>query len=140
MIFPPMVLTALMQDEGFCAKPYKDTEGKTTLGYGRNLDDNPLTITEAKALLYNDVTRTVADLDRMIPWWRNLNEVRQSVLVNMAFNMGALKLIGFRKMIAALQAGDYATAAKEALDSKWAKQVGHRAVRLAEELRTGEIA
>jgi lysozyme len=49
----------------------------------------------------------------------------------MALNLGWPRLSAFRNMLAALQAMDYATAAREALDSKWAKQVGARAERIA---------
>lgn len=140
MIFPFIVIEALMKDEGFRARPYKDTMGKTTVGYGRNLDDNPLTIPEAKALLLNDVTRTVAAMDARMPWYRTLNDVRKAVLINMAFNLGVLGLLTFRKMIAAIQRGDFVEAAREMRSSKWYQQVGHRAERLAKEMETGEQA
>jgi hypothetical protein len=56
--------------------------------------------------------------------------------LNMTFNLGD-RLLGFRKALAAVQAGDWSTAAAEMLDSQWAAQVGPRAQRLAEAMRTG---
>jgi len=55
----------------------------------------------------------------------------------MAYNLGIAGLNKFRKMWAAIDVADYATAAEEMLDSKWAKQVGVRAIRLSRRMRTG---
>ena len=73
-----------------------------------------------------------------MPWARALSPERQAVLVNMAFNLGIAGLLAFKRMLAACERGEYAAAAREMLDSVWAKQVGARAVRLAEQMRTGE--
>ncbi len=127
----------LRRDEGLRLKPYRDTVGKMTLGVGRNLDDVGITAEEADYLLENDIGRAMADLDRNLPWWRGLSEARQRALVNMAFNLGLPRLLGFKGMLAALQAGDYAAAAREAIDSKWAKQIGARAQRIAMMLAEG---
>jgi lysozyme len=53
----------------------------------------------------------------------------------MCFNMGEGNLKKFKNMIAAIEALDMDQAAEEALDSRWAQQVGQRANRLAEKLR-----
>lgn len=137
MNWPPFVVIALMADEGFRSRPYKDSVGKITIGYGRNLDDNPLTIQEAEYLLVSDIDRASAQLDARLPWWRTLDDVRQSVVLNMCFNMGILRLLGFRRTLTSIQNGDFETAAREMLDSRWAQQVGHRAQRLAQEMKTG---
>jgi len=55
----------------------------------------------------------------------------------MAFNLGVAGLLGFKKMIVALKNGNYQLAAKECLDSRYAKEVGARAKRVAETIRTG---
>ncbi|MFQ5421037.1 MAG: hypothetical protein ACE5EY_11830, partial [Anaerolineae bacterium] len=57
--------------------------------------------------------------------------------INMAFNLGRTRLARFGKMWAAIHIGDYALAAEEMLDSRWARQVGERAHRLAEMMRDG---
>ncbi len=127
----------LRRDEGLRLKPYRDTGGRLTLGVGRNLDDVGITAEEADYLLENDVGRALAGLDRALPWWRGLSARRQRALVNMAFNLGLPRLLGFSAMLAALRAGDYPAAAREALDSRWAGQVGARAARVAAMLREG---
>lgn len=118
--------------------PYTDTVGKLTLGYGRNLEDVGLSQTEADFLLDNDIDERVRALASLFPWFVTLDEVRQRALVDMAF-MGILKLLGFKKMLNALERGDYETAATEALDSRWAEQVKGRADTVAHMLRTGEV-
>ncbi len=132
-----------MVDEGFKGVPYLDTVGKLTIGFGRNLTANPLTKAEAAVLLNNDVRDTIRDLDRRLSWWRNLDEVRQEVLTNMAYNLGISRLCGFVKMLPALRSGDYKTAAAEMRDSKWFREdvgdkPGQRGYRLAMEMETGK--
>lgn len=146
--------TAITRDEGVRLNAYKDTTGHLTIGVGRNLDACPLTtyeidavghdarskpITRADAvyLLRNDIARTLAALDRELPWWKTLDEVRRMAMANMCFNLGVTKLIGFKKTLGWLRQGNYAAAAGAMLDSKWAVQVGDRAKRLAEMIRTG---
>ncbi len=127
-----MTITAdLKRDEGLRLKPYRCSAGKLTIGYGRNLDDVGITGIEADILLDYDIRRTYADLDRALPWWRGLPAPWQRGLLNMAFNLGLTRLLTFKRMLAALQAGDGGRAAAEALDSKWAVQVGERAQRIA---------
>jgi lysozyme len=126
----------LMRDEGVRLKPYRDSVGKLTIGVGRNLDDVGISHDEADVLLRNDIDRASAWLRTHFPWTLALDEVRRAALVNMAFNLGG-RLEGFVQLLARLEAGDYESAAKEMLDSAWAHQVGPRAVRLAEQIRTG---
>lgn len=126
-------------DEGVRAKPYADTDGKTSIGVGRNLTDRGLSDDEINMLLTNDIALAARELDRVLPWWRDLNDARQNVLLNMMFNMGAPRLLGFVKMLTALHIGHYDEAAAEMLDSIWAKQVGVRALRLAAVMRKGEL-
>jgi lysozyme len=128
----------LREDEGISLKPYMCPAGKLTIGIGRNLDDVGISEEEAYTLLENDLEWVFAGLDRSFPWWRALDDARQEVLANMAFNMGITRLSGFKKFLAALQAGNFYTASLEMLDSRWAFQVGKRAKRLAEIMRNGE--
>lgn len=121
----------LRRHEGLRLDPYKDTVGKLTIGYGRNLEDKGISKTEAEILLSNDA-REVIDEARTIfdniDFW-TLN--RQYVVCNMLFNMGKPTFLEFVKMISALEKGNFQLAAKEMLDSKWAAQVGYRAQELA---------
>jgi lysozyme len=127
----------LIRDEGLKLKPYRCTANKLTIAIGRNLDDVGLTKEEALYLLANDIKRCKDDLDRTVPWWTSLNEPRQRALVNMCFNLGITRLLGFKQFLGALKAGDYQRAALEAKDSAWYRQVGDRAKRIVESVRTG---
>lgn len=126
----------LIRDEGVRLKPYKDTVGKLTIGVGRNLDDVGISETEAVNMLTADIERAESALRRNFHWFIIAPEPVQRGLTNMAFNLGMQGLLGFRRMLSCLNAGDYAGAADAALDSNWAKQVGARAQRIADLFRS----
>lgn len=128
----------LSSHEGYRQFPYKDTEGILTIGIGRNLKTRGITKDEALYLLENDIRAAEQDLRWNVHGFEKLDEVRQAVLIDMVVNMGIGRLMGFTRMLAALAAGNYAGAASEMLESKWAGQVKGRAVSLAEMMRTGE--
>ena len=88
-------------------------------------------------LLQNDLFRVANELDRVAPWWREMSQVRQNALVNMAFNLGLPRLLTFKKMMVALENGNFETAWAEAMGSKWAAQVGERANRIADSFIKG---
>lgn len=127
------------RDEGVRLKPYRDSEGFLTIGVGWNLDANGLPA-EVVALLREIATdRAMSDLDSIEPRWRELSEIRQRVLVNMAYNLGHKRFSLFKRFWAAVReylSGEnpYAalTARNELKDSLWARQVGARAERLIE--------
>lgn len=155
MIDDDTCIQRLMFNEGCKLKSYRDSVGKLTIGIGRNLDDNPLTIEEqcyighncrtlfisneqAAYLCRNDLKRVRADLDKELPWWRDLNPDRQFVMIDLCFNLGKNTLLTFKKTLNSIATGYYELAAKQLLQSKYAKQVGLRAERNAYALRTGE--
>lgn len=130
----------LERDEGRRAHAYTDSEGYLTIGIGHLIDrrkGGELPDHIIDELLQHDITAVVRALNDALPWWRRLSEARRRALANMAFNLGIGGLLGFRRMLAALQASDYERAAAEALDSKWARQVGDRAERIAALIRAG---
>lgn len=129
----------LKKHEGIKLKPYTDTVGKLTLGIGRNLEDKGITEQEALFMLNNDVDYFYGKLVKRLPWFLNLDDVRQNVLVNMAFNLGVGGLLTFKNMLRLVSIGHYQDGAEEMLNSKWAGQVGYRANELAEQMRTGEF-
>lgn len=136
-VTPTTLRAQLLRDEGVRLYPYTDTVGKLTIGCGRNLTDTGLSLQEVDVLLDNDLARFTAAVLARVAFAVRLDEVRRAALTNLAFNLGIEGLLGFRKMLAALEAGDSERAARELLDSKYAGQVGPRAERLAEQLRTG---
>jgi lysozyme len=129
----------LVVDEGLRLHAYKDTVGKMTIGVGHNLDDQPISEIAAMQILEDDIADVVADLDREFPWWKQMDEVRQGVLANMCFNMGIVTLKTFHNTLAAMERGDYAGAADGMAASAWAKQVGVRASRLIDHMRSGTV-
>jgi lysozyme len=76
----------LILDEGLRLIPYRCTAGKLTIGIGRNIEDNGITKAEALYLLINDISGVTGDMDRNIPWWRDMHADAQRALVNMAKN------------------------------------------------------
>jgi lysozyme len=132
-----MLLDQLTRDEGVRLKPYRDTVGKLTIGVGRNLDDKGISAAEAGMLLSDDIKDVQRELQQAIPWAYQLDDARRGVLENMAFNMGVPGLMQFHNTLALVQSGQYDTAATAMLQSKWATEVGPRATRLAEQMRSG---
>lgn len=126
----------LRRDEGVRHDLYKDSLGNWTFGVGFTF---PIDDAEIDFILHNRVELAEHDVDtHIIVLTPTVDPIRYDVLVNMCYNMGITRLLGFKKFIAAYKAGDWDTAAKEMLDSPWAKvQVGPRATRLAEQMRTG---
>jgi lysozyme len=149
----------LVRDEGEKFKVYRCTADKRTVGVGRNLDDvgiskaetaalgitlasvckNGVTRAQSRALLANDIDACERALDARLPWWRTLNDVRQRVLLNMCFNLGIGRLLGFKNTLAKMERGDFDGAAAGMLASLWARQVGARAERLAAMMEKGTL-
>lgn len=113
--------------------------GKITIGIGHNIEDNGLPDPIIDALLDWDVAQCMSDLDRSLPWWRKLDDVRMEVLVNMCFNLGISRLLGFKNTLRFIRVGMYRSAARGMLSSLWAKQVGRRAIELARQMEHGTL-
>ena len=129
----------LVRHGGLRLKPYRCTAGKLTIGYGRKLDNRGISQAEAYVLLENDIQNCEQQLLEEIPVIYNaLDEVRQCVLLNMCFNLGIHGLLGLNNTLAFIAAGDWERAANNMLASKWAKQVGRRAIELSELMRKGK--
>ena len=129
----------LVRDEGERLKPYRDTVGKLTIGVGRNLTDIGISRDESRFMLKNDIQRVQQELRSSVACYASLDSVRQMALESMCFNLGLHGLLEFHDMLQAAAEGRWDDAAREALDSRWAGQVGERATRIAEMLRTGRI-
>ena len=131
------VAARIRKSEGLSYLPYKCPTGHLTIGYGHNLEHG-ISIEAAELLLRQDIEIAVRQVKNAFIWWPKLTEARFYVLVDMTFNMGISRLCGFKKMLSAVEQGDYQTAAKEMLASKWAAQVGRRAVELSKMMQKGE--
>ena len=131
------LLDRIMRHEGYRRHGYHCPTGALTIGYGRNLDSIGVSEPEARVLAENDLARTALELDKAAPWWRLLPEGPRETIHEMAFNMGVPRLMGFAKALDAARRQDWAVAAREMLDSRWAEQVGVRAITLADVMRKG---
>lgn len=129
----------LVKHEGLRLKPYHCTAGKLTIGVGRNLDDKGITEAEAAALLDNDINEVWKECSSRLAafGFGALDDARQHVLLDMAFNLGVPGLLRFKKMLDAIGRRDFDAAAREMLESQWARQVGDRAVELAQMMKDG---
>jgi lysozyme len=140
-------LDQLKRHEGLRLEAYLCPAGKLTIGWGHNCEAKPVPSVEkegdvvsrgtAEILLYQDVKALAHELDDKLPWWRKMEEPRQAVLLNMAFNMGVPKLLGFKRFLAAAEAEDWNAAAYEMGDSKWAEQVINRSRELITQMILG---
>ena len=145
MSTPTNVIEQLQRDEGLRLSVYTDTVGKRTIGYGHNLDANPLpfdvsqgiTAEQALQILENDVARIYGCLCIKLPWVSSLGDVRCAVMTNMAFNLGVPGLLNFHHDLADTQAGNYLQASEDMKESAWYNQVGARAQRLCQMMATG---
>jgi len=122
--------------EGLRLTPYRCTEGYLTIGYGRNLETTGISRGEAEAMLDSDIDEAHRSLS-FLDFWNDLNDARKAALIDMAFNLGITGLMTFKKMLAALERKDYDAASSEILDSRYAIQVGARAIRIATIIRSG---
>ena len=152
------LLDQLVLHEGLELLPYKDTLNIDTIGIGRNLEHRGLSeeelahigkdisdicewgITKEQAyyLAENDVKIVEKEVCEKHPCVLELDEVRQRVIIDMAFNMGVPRLSKFVKMWKAIDEENFEEAKTQMLDSRWANQVGNRAVRLSNAMETGE--
>jgi lysozyme len=143
----PQLLEDLKREEGLRLRAYRDTLGVLTIGYGHTGPDlhDGLVWSQARAFeaLAHDLQVAISTLNVRAPWWRKLDDVRQDVLADMVFNMGWRSpdgrhgLSSFHDFLEYVQAGKYAAAALEMLNSLWARQVGERARRLSRMMLTG---
>lgn len=129
----------LVLDEGNKLKPYRCPSGKLTIGIGHNLEDKGLTPKQVNMIYEDDVAEVLKSAINVLGRaYTELSSERKCVILSMIFQMGEGGFGAFKKMIVALQAKDFDTAAAEMLNSKWAKQTPARASRLANMMRTNE--
>jgi len=153
-------LDKLIEHEGMVLTVYQDTLGIDTIGIGRNLKDRGISpeelaymdipnmaivytegISEADAryLAMNDIKIVENELSQVHKCVENLDAVRQLILMDMAFNMGVPRLCKFKKMWNAIHEGNFDAASLEMMDSRWARQVGSRARKLSDAMKSGEF-
>lgn len=130
----------LVKHESYRQYPYSDTGGHLTIGIGRNLSDRGISSSEALSLLDNDILYFSSKLSILVPVFNTLDDNRKIVMVDMCFNLGINGFLEFKEMLEALGEGKYDVASECMLQSKWADQVGQRAIDDAYIMRTGEFS
>ena len=135
------LFSALQRDEGRVLNNegkhvvYRDPLGYWTRGYGKLVDPEErgagLTEEEARYLLQNTLCDIWDELVERFPWVTDKPIEVQEALLNQAYNLGVPRLAKFKNMLWAIETDDGEHAFSEALNSKWAKQVGERAYRIA---------
>ncbi len=152
------LLDQLVLHEGLELLPYEDSLGIDTIGIGRNLKHRGLSeselghigkdlsdifewgITKEQAyyLAKNDIEIVEKEVCEAHPCVLELDEIRQRIIIDMAFNIGVPRLNKFKKMWKAIHEENFEEAKIQMLDSRWANQVGNRAVRLSNAMESGE--
>jgi len=122
----------LIQEEGLKLKLYTCTAGKLTIGVGRNVEDRGITHETAMQMLDEDIDICVGELEKNLSWFEDAPDKIQEVLIDLCFNMGINRLMGFVKTLHKLKTGAYKEAAEELLDSRYASSVPNRAKRNAD--------
>jgi lysozyme len=130
----------LKVDEGVKYEIYKDHLGYPTFGIGHLItEDDPehgepdgteISEDRVNEVFESDVAKFVSEAKILFSDLDELPDVAQQVIVNMAFNMGRPRLSKFKNFIAGVNDRDWVRAAEEMMDSRWADQVGDRAIRL----------
>jgi len=136
--------------EGDRLVAYRCSAGKLTVGIGHNCDAKPVPGVEKVGdsispevrdrLFEEDIDDACAQLDARLPWWTDLDDDRQNVMVDLCFNMGIKTLLTFVNTLGAIKRGDYEGAARGLEGSLWHKQVKSRAPLLEAAMRTGVYA
>jgi len=146
-----MLREMLKRHEGLRLKPYRDTRGYLTIGYGWNLDANPLpadyasclrvtgAITEemAERLLNISIDMATRQCQATFQRFGDFSERRQAALIDWMFNLGIGTVLTFKKALAAILDGDWDRAADEMQDSLWFSQVGDRGPEIVGMVREG---
>ena len=133
----PILKAQLVFFEGEKVRPYTDTRGKVTIGIGWNLTDNGLPLDLIDELYNRAVLSADQALDRLWPWWRKLDPVRQRAMENLMFNMGPSVLAQFMTFSAAMFHGKWDAAAAALQNSHWYSQTGRRGPLVVEMVKTG---
>ena len=148
----------ISSDEGKILHAYLCTELHATVGIGHKIldtdpekeleiygvnweevpDDQCITEDRCYILFQEDVQIAIGGCMNIYNNWDELPQEMQHVLVNMAFQMGQRGLSNFKNMKAAIEEQDFAKAAVEMMDSRWASQTPERAERL--KLRVERLA
>ena len=119
--------------EGNKRSMYRDPMGFDSIGVGHNLA-RPIPQEAVDVILAADVADAEKDLDVLLAGWRAYDPVRQQALVHLSFALGRPRLSLFKKMLSAIKADDWTSAASELYNSAWSIAVGREPGQRADEV------
>lgn len=137
--------------EGFSPTVYKCPAGFNTIGYGRNIEANPLSKDEEALLIDGKVSKEVAlqwlkdtlsecyDNLNGLYWFDCLNDARAAAMVDMCYNLGFKGLMKFRNSINFLSQQNYNQASENLKLSRWYSQVKRRGIIITDIIKTGQV-
>ena len=134
----------LIVHEGLKLYPYRCSANKLTIGVGRNIEERGIAEDEALYLLNNDIDLSIKELTNEFAWFEKISETRQAAFIDLHFNMGMNRLLGFKKTLSLVERaveGDasWQDVAHELLDSRWSEQVGSWAHVIADMIALGDL-
>lgn len=133
---PDLLRKRIAAKEGLKLKPYADSTGHLTIGYGHLLS-NGISFQVADLILTEDIQDALHMTERLLPWTVALDEVRKRAFVEIVYNLGN-SVLSFHQALSAAQQGDWPGCAQGFKESRWARQVGQRAIELEQMLLTGQ--
>lgn len=127
----------LKPQEGLKFKPYKDTRGYWTIGYGHKMTQQEIatikqiTLEQSEALFKKDIEKATELTQNNFAFFSSLSDCRKAILISMVFNMGMEGVKGFHNFLRFASENKPWDAAREMVDSNWSKEVGDRTKKLA---------
>lgn len=134
------LIDSIKKHEGYRDYIYLDSLNNPTCGWGHHLyHKSRVPLAANEAFLKQDIADAISDFLRLPKkYYEKLNPVRRRIIVEMIFNMGIQRVLGFKKMWKATMIENWEEAKIQLLDSRWARQVGNRAIEMADVYERGE--
>ena len=129
------LLESVKKHEGYRNKVYLDTLGKRTVGVGHLCvedfweDDKEYEEKFLMTILEHDLQSAIKGAKDLMQehGCMDIDELAEEIIIEIVFQLGKTGVSKFRNMWKHLSALEYASAASEMLDSRWAKQTPNRA-------------
>ena len=129
------LIEQIKESEGFRPTVYQCTEGYDTIGYGFAIKDLVLGEDICEIILERKIAELKIRIQQKLPFYDDMPEKAQDVIVEMCYQMGINGFSKFKKTIDHLMRKDYKAASVEMLDSRWAKQTPNRAKKLSNQMK-----
>ena len=131
----PNLIEQIKESEGFRPTVYQCTEGYDTIGYGFAIKDLVLGEDICEIILERKIAELKLRIQQKLPFYDDMPEKAQDVIVEMCYQMGINGFSKFKKTIDHLMRKDYKAASVEMLDSRLAKQTPNRAKKLSNQMK-----